>query len=680
VRIASIGDIAALRTSECAFCRFLSTVGTVFHGGVNTATLRSESADASSCSLYAFSSSRSYEPGYAPIRGPKPQGPVLLGLVPKQDIFPHWEKINCGAFIASTTGALSNESDESGFRVRRLQDKIDFQVLRKWIVHCRTTHGLHALKTGGMCSKCSEETSLTGAAGNLYREMVAILKDHAATCSRHSSAVEDTRRVPGFRLIDCDNRRVVAAPSSCDYLALSYVWGRSNPEDECEVADLGSRTLPAVIEDAMLAVVQLGFRYLWVDRYCIDQNSEEDKHSQIKVMDLIYQRAVVTIIAAAGAGPDYGLPGVGNRPRRTQPSLQVDDHVLLSTLCHPASQTLESEWITRGWTYQEAVFSQRRLIFTDEQAYFECEMMTCCEAVDTYPEKYQKRGASYEHNNRIFRPVGQTSFDIRAHIAEYSKRKLTYSNDALDAFLGILQAFRRSAYPVYHYWGIPIVRPWYSAPSAWTKEFLRGLCWALSNPSPAREGYPSWSWTGWEGSVKWIQDDSSDISTTVNVWVESGPDHPTPWEDFREWVENNDLTKPQTLYLHIEADTMDLQFEYLDPRHPPAALHCTSDGSIGAGFYVRYTAEPLSFSPLILTREMTPGDKLYKELEGRSWSCIVVGENRRNRLVLVIDSAGRRVGHVDFSRRLLPMDFHIGFFEDFPKADIPVARRRLLLQ
>lgn len=47
------------------------------------------------------------------------------------------------------------------------------------------------------------------------------------------------------------------------------------------------------------------YRYLWVDRYCIDQDDVAEKKEQIAQMDRIYRGAELTIIAA-GTTMDWG--------------------------------------------------------------------------------------------------------------------------------------------------------------------------------------------------------------------------------------------------------------------------------------------------------------------------------------------------------------------------------------
>jgi hypothetical protein len=58
------------------------------------------------------------------------------------------------------------------------------------------------------------------------------------------------------------------------YLTLSYCWGKHTAEATTRDKTLPLPRLPPTIEDAILATKGLGFRYLWVDRYCIFSRSE----------------------------------------------------------------------------------------------------------------------------------------------------------------------------------------------------------------------------------------------------------------------------------------------------------------------------------------------------------------------------------------------------------------------
>jgi hypothetical protein len=58
--------------------------------------------------------------------------------------------------------------------------------------------------------------------------------------------------------------------------------------------------LPRTIQDAIDLVKALEYRFLWVDALCIVQNGQMDMQSRVDQMNLIYERAVMTIAAAVG--------------------------------------------------------------------------------------------------------------------------------------------------------------------------------------------------------------------------------------------------------------------------------------------------------------------------------------------------------------------------------------------
>jgi len=86
-----------------------------------------------------------------------------------------------------------------------------------------------------------------------------------------------------------------------------------------DTSELPVESLSNVVRDAIEITEKLGFKYLWVNRYCINQHNSEEKHSQIRNMDSIYNTAELTIIAAVGDNPSFGLPGASSqRPRIPQ--------------------------------------------------------------------------------------------------------------------------------------------------------------------------------------------------------------------------------------------------------------------------------------------------------------------------------------------------------------------------
>ncbi|KAF1951529.1 HET-domain-containing protein, partial [Byssothecium circinans] len=170
-------------------------------------------------------------------------------------------------------------------------------------------------------------------------------------------------------VIDCETRLVQSLPPESSYFALSYVWG---PPLQCEEPEYPNlpRTLPRTIEDAITVTSQLGYRYLWVDRYCINQKDTEHKMSQIQQMGAIYYNAALTIVAAAGDDPTYGLAGVSHPRNFSVHWGSVEGVILVDTTSPMADKIGRSTWAQRAWTFQEGYLSRRRLFFTEDGVLF----------------------------------------------------------------------------------------------------------------------------------------------------------------------------------------------------------------------------------------------------------------------------------------------------------------------
>jgi hypothetical protein len=179
-----------------------------------------------------------------------------------------------------------------------------------------------------------------------------------------------------------------------DYVALSYVWGQTEGlrtektllpqlQEPGALLRLGP-SLPETIRDAMGLVELLGERYLWVDSLCIPQDDEENKLRDINRMAEIYSNSLVTIIAADGHDSGYGLPGIQGLSRARelhQEVFRLEGNEMVVQQQLPKS---ELEWMARsqvpyfqrGWTFQEYLFSKRRLMFESQIVRWECASCT----------------------------------------------------------------------------------------------------------------------------------------------------------------------------------------------------------------------------------------------------------------------------------------------------------------
>lgn len=324
-----------------------------------------------------------------------------------------------------------------------------------------------------------------------------------------------------LKLINCETRCLERLPTHEPYCALSYVWGNVGPHDEDYHVDVTlPLSLPATIEDAIASTLNLHLKYLWVDRYCISQHQHNERVQEIGRMDEIYQGAYIVLIDAEGQNPNHGLAGV-NLVRNSHARLRVGKQELVEVLIHPDRHIADSKWGSRGWTYQESVMARRRLFFTKEQFYFECQVYTFTEAVcfPTPTEKWRNG-----HLIRRLDCVPGLQPAICQHIHEYTKRRLTYSSDSLKAILGILHHLEVSSSPDHHYWGVPILLC--DVPTGTIENragFLLGLCWRTAGTSPPktrRHAFPSWSWSGWDNAphgVTWSEHSPFSISTSPDL-------------------------------------------------------------------------------------------------------------------------------------------------------------------
>jgi hypothetical protein len=94
-------------------------------------------------------------------------------------------------------------------------------------------------------------------------------------------------------------------------------------------------------------------------------------------------QAQLTIVAAAGKNPHYGLPGVGSRPRSLLRHMNIGN-VKLVQILRPGLDFPKSPWWGRAWTYQEGVLSRRKLVFTDHQVFYVCDKTHAAESMNVH--------------------------------------------------------------------------------------------------------------------------------------------------------------------------------------------------------------------------------------------------------------------------------------------------------
>ncbi|XHG07067.1 hypothetical protein AWENTII_010230 [Aspergillus wentii] len=332
-------------------------------------------------------------------------------------------------------------------------------------------------------------------------------------CRSNHEHLVYANQVTNFRIIDTVRGCVVMAPASCEYAALSYVWGKATENDMAATtatinkleADgfLFQHPQPMTIQDAITACGKLGIRYLWIDRLCIIQDSEE-KLAQINAMDAIYSRSTVTLVTLAGTDANHGLPGVSKK-RYKWPVLQTHRLGIAKSRVTYNDALAYSKWNTRGWTFQEAILSPRLLCFSDYGVFFEC-----CHDSDTENEiESLHPDATDTYSTFSDEAAHSVHSDVTDLVADYTGRYLTYGTDILHAISGVLNA---KCGP-YHHFGL----------SLHGIDFNKMICWGKPHGwTPRvqpRDGiFPSWSWCSEEGDVVyWLT--SEQIAAPFALWA-----------------------------------------------------------------------------------------------------------------------------------------------------------------
>jgi hypothetical protein len=228
------------------------------------------------------------------------------------------QEVRC--VYVSTLAGTSSRAPLQPLR-RILPSSINYALIKQWITWCQNTH--------------------------------------STSCGLRNREVEERlANLSSFKVIDCGLKKVISAPIRCEYVALSYVWG---PETSHSVSNHRSPSpkftachgaslpepLPKTIADGIQVVLALGLKYLWVDKYCINQFDSEELHTQISAMDIICESASFTIIAGEGTATS-GLPGVTEVPKLPQPSISINGTTWLSGL-HGWELLRESAWASRAW-------------------------------------------------------------------------------------------------------------------------------------------------------------------------------------------------------------------------------------------------------------------------------------------------------------------------------------------
>ncbi len=291
------------------------------------------------------------------------------------------------------------------------------------------------------------------------------------------------------------------------------MWGENQPH-RTTTESLGSYIkgiplgyIPKTIIDAITVTHKLGLRYLWVDSFCILQDSKEDKAREIAQMRHIFHDSYVTIIAACARRVSDGFL----HDRRETVRMSVRDESLLPFRCPDGSigtvhavqmgplPTYREPVETRAWCLEEDILSRRKLIYAMHTLLYECQTIRR-DNVDGVPSFIKPYYAS--SISRL--PSGISSATMGCHpsaddignswyqiLGLYSERTLTKPQDKLIALAGVAETFSQ-------FW--PDSK--YLA-GLWSHQLPGSLLWKSYGIRRHcnRHGAPSWSWASIDGPI-----------------------------------------------------------------------------------------------------------------------------------------------------------------------------------
>ncbi|CAF9938868.1 hypothetical protein IMSHALPRED_001121 [Imshaugia aleurites] len=403
--------------------------------------------------------------------------------------------------------------------------------------------------------------------------------------------------------------------------------------------------VPETIRNAMRVVEVIQERYLWVDCLCILQDDESTRQVQLNNMSAIYAKACVTIIAAQGPDAQYGLRGFKgiSQPRKLDQevwSLTKGEKLIECQFSEPDTVEKDSPWYNRCWTFQEYLYSRRRIIFEADTVRWECDHAVWYEDVYETDASLKKvplrKHWTYISRQQFHLAVAFPNLSGYGELVRaYNSKKLTHPEDALAAFAGVTTEFSR-IYDGGFNCGLPEM--FFDVALLWQP--WRNIERRISSGARSTNScLPSWSWAGWHGEIDpWSWQSGCDYIKTslpaggsltsqrtipILQWYSSDNVHSERRPIFSNWLTfKSCLRAPEEL----------MQDGWSRHEHRPDNYGDLEDGLApheGSRFYYKHTLFPLTqfWYPIPLRDHKTestprhPAPLLFTRT-CRAWFCI----------------------------------------------------------
>jgi hypothetical protein len=324
--------------------------------------------------------------------------------------------------------------------------------------------------------------------------------------------------------------------TSTQYATLSHCWGKSKAlrltsysfqrfRDGVALSELAK-----TFQNAISTAQSLGIKLLWIDSFCILQDSKEDWEQEAGLMSKVYRNSFLNIAASIGVDSDAGF-----FPERAP---TVEPYVVQTAWTDHPNNTYhvydKDYWFEtfdrmplnrRAWVFQEVALAPRILHFCGMQMFWECHGLKACETwptglpkhmymhsikSTTWPAAVEIFGSKRTDGIEPLRLSTDKKVELntatfrglwRKMVREYSLCNLTYPSDKLIALSGVAKHMEQ------------LLDIEYCA-GIWSFDLVQGLAWYVpkksdleyvfpteTDPIPYRA--PSWSWACMDGMISW---------------------------------------------------------------------------------------------------------------------------------------------------------------------------------
>jgi hypothetical protein len=379
--------------------------------------------------------------------------------------------------------------------------------------------------------RSGQAESEVDAAGSLQlakRWLDDCLNEHDG-CKASQAAIMPTRVLEvGEKGSEWVRLIVPARGSQEPFVALSYCWGgfdglKADMDSVTRLMDgFAISELPQTIRDAARATQGLGFKYLWVDSFCILQGASkearEDWMRESALMEQVYSNAIITITAAASSSSDQGIfyPRTCTMPCVRAESSGIERRNSTLIINEPSRLYKDEPIHARAWVLQERLLSRRVLSYCFGNLSWHCDQGMRWESpVDT-------NNLHTTHKLRI-RKTPATLARWELLVMEYSSRSLTESKDKLSAVGALARKYHSVTGDEY-------------LAGLWKSRLPEALLWLrstighiylhrASHRFPETYRAPSWSWASMDCNV-WFLQYSQFVAQVVDCQVQQVSEDP----------------------------------------------------------------------------------------------------------------------------------------------------------